>query len=122
MAEKFGSSIQHIAFKSSDIFASANALRRNGFKPLTISPNYYGDVEARFGLEPDFTDRLRSESILYDSDENGEYFQLYSTTYGEGFFFEIVERRGYEGYGAANAPFRIAALRKRLRPEGLPRA
>ena len=122
MAEKFGSSIQHIAFKSSDIFASADALRRNGFKPLTISPNYYGDVEARFGLEPDFTDRLRSESILYDRDEDGEYFQLYSTTYGEGFFFEIVERRGYQGYGAANAPFRIAALRKRLRPEGLPKA
>ncbi|MBB3613020.1 sugar phosphate isomerase/epimerase and 4-hydroxyphenylpyruvate domain-containing protein [Rhizobium sp. BK602] len=122
MAEKFGSSIQHIAFQTSDIFASASALRQNGFKPLVISPNYYGDVEARFGLEPEFTDRLRAENILYDRDDDGEYFQLYSTTYGEGFFFELVERHAYRGYGAANAPFRIAALRKRLRPEGLPKA
>ncbi|MBB2684506.1 UNVERIFIED_ORG: 4-hydroxyphenylpyruvate dioxygenase-like putative hemolysin, partial [Rhizobium etli] len=38
----------------------------------------------------------------------------------EGLFFEIVERRGYRGYGAANAIFRIAALRKHLRPPGLP--
>jgi len=42
-------------------------------------------------------------------------------TYSEGFFFEIVERRGYKGYGAPNAIFRIAALKKALRPEGMPR-
>ena len=42
-------------------------------------------------------------------------------TYSEGFFFEIVERRGYKGYGAPNAIFRIAALKKALRPEGTPR-
>ena len=59
--------------------------------------------------------------ILYDRDEHGEYFQLYSMTYSEGFFFEIVERRGYKGYGAPNAIFRIAALKKALRPEGMPR-
>jgi hypothetical protein len=35
------------------------------------------------------------------------------------FFFEIVERRGYRGYGAPNAIFRIAALKKQMRPEGL---
>lgn len=29
--------------------------------------------------------------MLYDRDTAGEYFQLHSPTYGEGFFFEIVE-------------------------------
>lgn len=67
------------------------------------------------------TERLKAENILYDRDEHGEFFQLYSPTYGEGFFFEIVERRNYTGYGAANAIFRIAALKKHLRPEGLPK-
>ena len=67
-------------------------------------------------------DRLRARNILYDRDEHGEFFQLYSQTYGEGFFFEIVERRGgYRGYGAANAPFRIAAQKRTLRPKGMPR-
>lgn len=121
LAERFGSGVQHLAFHTDDIFASAASLRRNGFAPLQISPNYYDDLEARFGLDPDLTERLKAENILYDRDEHGEYFQLYSKTYGEGFFFEIVERRSYKGYGAANAIFRISALKKALRPEGLPR-
>ncbi|MCV3242672.1 bifunctional sugar phosphate isomerase/epimerase/4-hydroxyphenylpyruvate dioxygenase family protein [Mesorhizobium sp. ZC-5] len=123
IAESFGSSIQHIAFACADIFATAAKLKHLGFQALEISPNYYDDVEARLGLDPQLTDRLRAESILYDRDEAGEYFQLYSQTYGEGFFFEIVERRnGYKGYGAANAAFRIAAQRRSIRPKGMPRS
>lgn len=121
IAEKFGSSVQHLAFETNDIFATAQGLRRNGFRPLQISPNYYGDVEARFGLDPGLTEKLKAENILYDRDDQGEFFQLYSGTFGEGFFFEIVERRGYTGYGAPNAIFRIAALKKLMRPEGVPR-
>lgn len=120
IAEKFGPGIQHLAFRSTDIFKTAEALRANGFHTLPISPNYYDDVEARFGLEPQLTERMKAENILYDRDEHGEYFQLYSGTFTEGFFFEIVERRGYRGYGAPNAIFRIAALRKQIRPEGVP--
>ncbi|TCU20292.1 bifunctional sugar phosphate isomerase/epimerase/4-hydroxyphenylpyruvate dioxygenase family protein [Rhizobium sullae] len=122
IAETFGSGIQHLAFKTEDIFATAAALAANGFVSLAISPNYYDDLEARFGLDAEFAERLKANNILYDRDEHGEYFQLYSPTYGEGLFFEIVERRGYRGYGAANAIFRIAALRKHLRPAGVPRA
>lgn len=121
IAEKFGSGVQHLAFQTDDIFKTAEALRKNGFQPLPISPNYYDDVEARFGLDPELTERLKAENILYDCDEQGEFFQLYSGTFGEGFFFEIVQRGAYRGYGAPNAIFRIAALKKHLRPEGLPR-
>ncbi|QFY63864.1 sugar phosphate isomerase/epimerase and 4-hydroxyphenylpyruvate domain-containing protein (plasmid) [Rhizobium grahamii] len=121
IAEKFGSGIQHLAFATDDIFATARSLRAQGFRSLHISPNYYDDIEARFGLDPDLTDRLRAENILYDRDDGGEYFQLYSGTYGEGFFFEVVERRGYRGYGAPNAIFRIAALKKQMRPDGVPK-
>ena len=121
IAETFGSGIQHLAFATDDIFAAASALSANGFATLMISPNYYDDLEARFGLEPAFTDRLKAHNILYDRDDHGEYFQLYSPTYGEGFFFEIVQRSGYRGYGASNAIFRIAALRRHLRPIGLPK-
>ncbi len=115
ISESFGSSVQHVAFRAKDIFVAGEALRANGFEPLQISGNYYEDVEARFGLDPLLTDRLRAENILYDRDDRGEYFQLYSSSYGEGFFFEIVERRsGYSGYGASNAPFRIAAQKRHL--------
>lgn len=122
VAESFGSSVQHLAFACDDIFGTAEALRARRFEPLAISPNYYDDLEARFSLSPDMTDRLRAHNILYDRDEGGEYFQLYSRNYGEGFFFEIVLRKdGYAGYGAPNAPFRIAAQKRESRPKGLPK-
>jgi 4-hydroxyphenylpyruvate dioxygenase len=113
IAESFGASVQHLAFATGDIFATATLLKGNGFRPLPMSPNYYDDIEARFGLDGDLMDRLRAENILYDRDPRGEYFQLYCPTYGDGFIFEIVERRGpYPGYGAANASFRIAAQKR----------
>lgn len=49
IAEKFGAGIQHLAFSTDDIFATAKALREKGFKALHISPNYYDDAEKRFG-------------------------------------------------------------------------
>ncbi len=123
ISESFGSSVQHVAFASSDIFGTAQALQTTGFRPLVISTNYFADIQARFGLEDAFVGQLKANNILYDRDEaGGEYFQLYSTLYGDGFFFEIVERRdGYNGYGAPNAQFRIAAQKRTLRHTGVPR-
>lgn len=122
VTESFGSAVQHIAFLTDDIFATAGTLADKGFQALEIPANYFGDVEARFGLDPALVARLKSANILYDRDEEGEFFQLYSRTFGDGFFFEIVERRaGYRGYGAANAPFRIAAQHRQMRPKGMPK-
>jgi 4-hydroxyphenylpyruvate dioxygenase len=117
LAESFGSAVQHLAFASDDIFRTVTAMTANGFRPLQISPNYYDDIEARFGLEPDLLDALRDHNILYDRDAEGEYFQIYSPNYGEGFFFEVVQRRQYHGYGAPNAAFRIAAQKRGIRPK-----
>lgn len=121
-SDTFGSSVQHIALASDDIFATAAALASRGFPALPIGDNYYDDLEARFGLDAAITRRLRAANILYDSDGQGEFFQLYSVAQPDGFFFEIVERRGgYAGYGAPNAPFRIAAQKRALRPASMPR-
>lgn len=122
ISESFGSAVQHVAFSSNDLFATIAKLKQNGFSPLQISPNYYDDLEARFDLEPEFLEKLRAGNILYDRDEKGEFLQIYSENFGEGFFFEIVERRdGYEGYGATNAPFRIAAQKRHIRSPAMPR-
>lgn len=115
IAETFGSSIQHLAFATDDIFHTAQALRQNGMAALEISPNYYDDLQARLDIPQDRLVALRSASILYDRDAYGEFYQLYSANVGEGFFFEIVQRSaGYQGYGALNAPFRIAAQKRAL--------
>jgi 4-hydroxyphenylpyruvate dioxygenase len=120
--ETFGASVQHIAFATPDIFASAALLATRGFPVLRIGDNYYDDVEARFGLDPALVARMRAANILYDEDPGGQFFQLYSEPRADGFFVELVQRQGnYQGYGAPNAPFRIAAQKRTNRPAAMPR-
>ncbi len=52
---------------------------------------------------------LRDDQIVYDREGEGEFFQIYTHTFDERFFFEIVPRRNYEGFGAANAAVRLVA-------------
>ena len=52
---------------------------------------------------------MRRLGILYDRDGAGEYFHIYSESFAERFFFEIVQRSNYDAYGALNAPARMAA-------------
>jgi 4-hydroxyphenylpyruvate dioxygenase len=121
VAESFGSSVQHVAFATGDIFATAAALARNGFEALPIPANYYADLAARLGLAEEEVARLQAANILYDQDATGRFLQLYSRPFGGGIFFEIVERQdGYSGYGAANAPYRTAAQRRLMHPAGMP--
>ena len=56
-------------------------------------------------------DRLRRHHVLYDrSVEGGELFHVYTRSFEDRFFFEVLERRGgYDQYGAANAPVRMSA-------------
>src|SRR6185437_1901188 len=104
-----GAGVQHIALATSDILSSAKRLRERGLATLPIPANYYEDLEARFGLEKSLLERLQEFGILYDRDAEGEYFQLVSRAFAKRFFFEVVERRGYRAYGAANASIRLAA-------------
>lgn len=123
LADSFGSAVQHIAFASDDIFASAEAMAARGFQPLPMPGNYYADLTARFDLPEALLARMRAAHVLYDEDAGGAFFQFYSRPQGEGLFFEVVERQGgYAGYGAANAPFRIAAQKRLMRQKGMPRA
>ncbi|RYH07948.1 bifunctional sugar phosphate isomerase/epimerase/4-hydroxyphenylpyruvate dioxygenase family protein [Tropicimonas sp. IMCC6043] len=123
VSDSFGSSVQHLAFATGDIFETARMLAANGFESLPIPANYYGEIESGFGLDVELVQAFQAANILYDEDgAGGSYFQLYSRPYGDGFFFEIVERRGgYDGYGAPNAPYRTAALKRLGRPAGIPR-
>jgi len=104
-----GAGVQHIALATADIFASARRLRELGLATLPIPRNYYEDLEARFGLGETLLAQLAQFNILYDRDTDGEYFHLVSRAFAKRFFFEVIERRGYRAYGAANATIRLAA-------------
>lgn len=104
-----GSGVQHVALATDNIVATIKKLRANGVEMLSIPENYYDDLEARSDLPAEQLDVLRQHGILYDRDDAGEYLQAYTRSFGDLFFFEIVERRGYKGFGAVNASIRLAA-------------
>jgi 4-hydroxyphenylpyruvate dioxygenase len=109
---------QHVALASRDIVATIHRVRAGGSAPLAIPGNYYDDLEARHDLGADRHRMLRELGLLYDRDEYGEFLHFYTVTSGR-VFFEIVQRfGGYRGYGAINAPIRLAAqhARPRSRP------
>ena len=107
--EYFGSGVQHIAFATDDILATAARLKANGVETLRIPENYYDDLEARTGLDAARLKLLKDNNVLYDTDDSGEYLQLYTKSFKDLFFLEIVQRRGYKGFGAINAPIRLNA-------------
>ncbi len=104
-----GGGVQQIAFASDDLFAFVEQAQAAGVRFLTVSDNYYDDLSARFDLAPETIERMRSLGILYDRAKGGEFFHIYTRMFDERFFFEIVERRGYDLFGAANTPVRLAA-------------
>lgn len=117
VADSFGSSFQHLAFRTDDILAAADKCAELNFQPLEMPSNYYDDLAARFSLPDDRISNLRDRNILYDEDEYGSFHQIYSRPFGDGLFCEIVQRSdGYNGYGAHNAPYRIAAQKRVIAP------
>jgi 4-hydroxyphenylpyruvate dioxygenase len=100
---------QHVALASGDIVATVRRVRAAGSWQLAIPDNYYDDLEARHDLGAERHELLRELGLLYDRDEHGEFLHFYTVTSGR-VFVEIVQRLGgYRGYGAINAPIRLAA-------------
>ena len=62
---------------------------------------------------------MADNHLLYDEDAGGSFTQLYTRAFDRRFFFEFVQRRGYQGYGAPNAGVRLAA-QDRFKPDAAP--
>lgn len=100
---------QHIALAVDDVVAAARAFRAAGGSTLPIPANYYDDLAARHEFADGELETYRGLDILYDRDAGGAFRHCYTRTVGR-VFFELVERDpGYRGYGAHNAPVRLAA-------------
>jgi 4-hydroxyphenylpyruvate dioxygenase len=105
-----GVAVHHIALSCDDIFAAVETLQRNGLHFLPIPPNYYDDLLTRVDLDPELLSRMRHLGLLFDRSASGDYFHIYTDSFEDGLFFEIVQRvNDYDAYGATNAPARMAA-------------
>jgi len=121
-----GAGVQQIALAVTDLIATARALKASGAPLLPIPVNYYDDLIAKYDIDAAELAAMRELGILYDREaDGGEFLHLYLTPFDERFHFELIERRGgYAGYGAPNAPARLAAMalwrQARAEPEGRP--
>lgn len=105
-----GAGVHHIAFRSTGIEGTVQAIDRRRAGMLPVPANYYDDVAARLALDDTLLARLQRLGMLYDRDAHGDFLHAYTAPFQQRFFFEIVQRDGYRGYGAANAAVRMAAL------------
>ncbi|MCH8491810.1 MAG: 4-hydroxyphenylpyruvate dioxygenase [Idiomarina sp.] len=99
-----GEGIQHIALSSDDIYTTVRTLRDRGMEFMTTPDTYYDKVNERVVGHEENLDELRDLRILIDGApmKDGILLQIFTKTVIGPVFFEIIQRKGNEGFGEGN--------------------
>jgi 4-hydroxyphenylpyruvate dioxygenase len=98
-----GEGIQHIALGTEDIYRTVDALRARGTEFQDTPDTYYEGVNARVAGHVENLSELQKRSILIDgSATNGILLQIFTKNAIGPIFFEIIQRKGNDGFGEGN--------------------
>ncbi len=100
-----GEGIQHLAFGTDDIFATVETLRARGVNFQSTPDSYYELLDARVPGHGEDTARLKAQHILLDgapTEGQGLLLQIFTENQVGPIFFEIIQRKGNEGFGEGN--------------------
>jgi len=100
-----GEGIQHIALTTENIYQTVDTLREAGVIFQDTPDTYYELVDARVPGHGEPTDELAKRRILVDGDvenEKGLLLQIFTQTVIGPVFFEIIQRKGNDGFGEGN--------------------
>ncbi len=99
-----GPGVQHIALLTSDIVATVRSMRAAGVEFLDTPDSYYETLGEWVGETHVPAGRLQDLRILADRDEDGYLLQIFTKPVQDRptVFFEIIERRGSQGFGKGN--------------------
>lgn len=102
-----GEGIQHIALASDDIYASVDALRQRGVKFMRTPDSYFDAIDQRLPGHGEDTQQLRRLQILIDGEALDKInedllLQIFTDTVIGPIFFEIIQRKGNQGFGEGN--------------------
>jgi len=100
-----GEGIQHVALGTNDIYKTVEDLRERGTGLLDTPDTYYEKVDERVPGHGEDLERLRKNHILVDGapeDGQGLLLQIFTETVIGPIFFEIIERKGNDGFGEGN--------------------
>jgi 4-hydroxyphenylpyruvate dioxygenase len=105
LKEYKGEGIQHLAFATDDIFTTVDMLRSNGVRFQESPDTYYDMIDQRLPGHGHDVRAMRERGILIDgSPETGEglLLQIFTENMIGPIFFEIIQRKGNEGFGEGN--------------------
>jgi 4-hydroxyphenylpyruvate dioxygenase len=103
LSEYRGEGIQHIALGTSNIYQTVDALRARGIEFQETPASYYEAVDARVRGHQETVSELERRGILIDgSVQSGILLQIFTRNAIGPIFFEIIERKGNEGFGEGN--------------------
>lgn len=100
-----GAGIQHLALRVPALLAHSLALTRHDVNFAGSMPEVFDAMLARIGHCPVPRDAALALGIMADRDADGLLLQSFlapSRTAEPVFFFELIERQGARGFGAAN--------------------
>ncbi|GAA4796146.1 4-hydroxyphenylpyruvate dioxygenase [Lysobacter hankyongensis] len=100
-----GEGIQHIACFTDDIYATVEAMRAAGIQFLDTPDTYFDVIDQRVPDHGEDVERLRRNKILIDADEETKQrklLQIFTLNAVGPIFFEIIQRKGNEGFGEGN--------------------
>jgi 4-hydroxyphenylpyruvate dioxygenase len=105
LREYNGEGIQHIALGASNIYHTVAQLREQGIAFLEVPDTYYEAVDQRVGGHQEDLAHLHRLKILIDgapTDNQGLLLQIFTQNMLGPVFFEIIQRKGNEGFGEGN--------------------
>ena len=105
LREYRGEGIQHIALGSVDILRTVDVLREQGVKFQDTPDTYYEGVDARVVGHGENLAELARRRILIDgnpSKNEGLLLQIFTQNVIGPIFFEIIQRKGNDGFGEGN--------------------
>ena len=98
-----GEGIQHIALGTRDIYATVDAMKAQGVDFLDTPGTYYELLDKRLPGHGEPLAELRKRAILVDGGPTGGLLlQIFTKTVIGPVFFEIIQRKGDEGFGEGN--------------------
>ena len=99
-----GEGIQHIAMSTENIYKTVRTLRERGMEFMPTPETYYDKVDKRVPGHGEDLKQMRELRILVDGapDDTGILLQIFTKTVIGPVFFEIIQRKGNEGFGEGN--------------------
>ncbi len=99
-----GEGIQHIALGTDNIYATVDCLQSNAIPLQTTPDTYYEKLDARVPGHGENVSALQSRNILLDGapGDTGILLQIFTQDAIGPVFFEIIQRKGNEGFGEGN--------------------